>query len=127
MIEVASLEDGTRRRLLGEEQVADHRIMGSWDHGIVGSRWKVVNTQLDNLCYCLMGACIDFHTQIKRKYSTARCQVKRKVITTSLGRWLPGLLVESPSIRALAKCSGLIGTGGRLSQYKFILKKLIVS
>ena len=38
MIEVASLEDGTMRRLLGEEQVAeheDHGIMGSLGHGIV--------------------------------------------------------------------------------------------
>ena len=31
--------------------------------------------QLDNLCYCLLGLCIDFHTQITRKYCTAMCYI----------------------------------------------------
>ena len=31
--------------------------------------WVLI-AQLDNLCHCSLGLCIDFHTQITRKYST---------------------------------------------------------
>ena len=31
--------------------------------------------QLDNLCCCSLGLCIDFHTQTTKKYCTAMCYV----------------------------------------------------
>ena len=56
-----------------------HAFMHIWDFGHM-ALWvhttmvmmKLI-AQLDNLCYCSWGLCIDFHTQITRKYSTAMC------------------------------------------------------
>ena len=35
---------------------------------------------LNNLCFCSLGICIDFHTQIIRKYSTAMCYVLKVLL-----------------------------------------------